>query len=59
MEPWGDYPWWNNYINKPHENNDSIVYDILQTILKPILLRRTKTSKTKNGKNILELPEKK
>lgn len=29
LDPWGDYPWWTNYINTPHLNNDPIVYEIL------------------------------
>lgn len=59
LEPWSDYVWWNTYINKPNEKNDPIVFQILQTILRPILLRRTKKTQTKDGNFIIQLPEKK
>jgi DNA repair protein RAD5 len=42
LEPWSDYVWWNTYINKPNEKSDKVVFQILQSILRPILLRRTK-----------------
>ena len=58
LEPWSDYIWWNTYINKPHEKNDPVVYQILQTILKPVLLRRTKKTQNSKGELIIELPEK-
>ncbi|KAL4512333.1 hypothetical protein ABPG72_005335 [Tetrahymena utriculariae] len=58
LEPWSDYIWFNNYINKPHEKGDLVVYDVLKTILRPILLRRTKKSKDINGNSIISLPEK-
>lgn len=58
MEPWSDYLWWNTYINKPHEEGDTNVFKILQTILSPIVLRRTKKSKKKNGELIIQLPQK-
>ena len=59
LEPWSDYVWWNNYINKPNERSDPVVFKILQTILKPILLRRTKRSQQSNGELLIELPERK
>ena len=58
VEPWSDYVWWNTYINKPNEKNDPIVFQILQTILRPILLRRTKKTQGKDGNLIIQLPEK-
>lgn len=58
LEPWSDYVWWNTYINKPNEKNDPIVFQILQTILRPILLRRTKKTQGKDGQLIIQLPEK-
>ncbi|KAM3138535.1 hypothetical protein pb186bvf_009287 [Paramecium bursaria] len=58
LEPWSDYVWWNTHINKPYEQNDSNVFKLLQTIMKPILLRRTKQSRDKEGNKIIDLPEK-
>jgi len=53
IEPWSDYLWWNSYINKPYEKKDPLVFQIIQTIIAPILLRRTKKGKTKDGKSIV------
>lgn len=58
VEPWSDYLWWNSYINKPYEKKDNMVFDVIQTIIAPILLRRTKSTKDKNGQSIIDLPEK-
>lgn len=40
------------------QNGDPVVYEIIQTIIKPIMLRRTKQTKDRNGKNIIALPDK-
>ena len=58
LEPWSDYLWWNSYINKPYEKKEPLVFEIIQSIIRPILLRRTKKGKTKDGKSIIDLPEK-
>lgn len=58
IEPWSDYLWWNSYINKPYDKKENLVFDIIQTIIAPILLRRTKATKDKDGKSIIDLPEK-
>ena len=58
LEPWSDYLWWNSYINKPYEKKDPLVFTILRSIISPILLRRTKKGKTKDGRSIIDLPEK-
>lgn len=58
LEPWSDYLWWNAYINRPYEKKDPMVFQMVQTIITPILLRRTKKGKTKDGRSIVDLPEK-
>jgi DNA repair protein RAD5 len=58
LEPWSDYQWWNTYINKPYEKGITTVFEMLQQIINPILLRRTKKSKTKDGNYIISLPNK-
>ncbi|CAD8102728.1 unnamed protein product [Paramecium sonneborni] len=58
LEPWSDYLWWNAYINKPHEEGKENIFPLLNSILRPILLRRTKKSKDQNGKPIISLPNK-
>jgi len=56
VETWGEYFWWNNYINKHTTQEESA--EIVRGILKPILLRRTKKSTYLDGRGILELPPK-
>ncbi|KAL4500503.1 hypothetical protein ABPG72_003454 [Tetrahymena utriculariae] len=51
-----DYYWWNKHINNC-ENNEE-VFKLLQNILKPILLRRTKKSKYNDGSSIIKIPKK-
>lgn len=58
LEPWSDYLWWNAYINKPHEEGKDNIFPLLNSILRPILLRRTKKSKDQNGRPIISLPNK-
>ena len=56
IEVFGEYFWWNTYINK--FTNDNEAFGILNQILNSLLLRRTKKSTYSNGTKILELPEK-
>src|SRR5947209_6340511 len=52
----GDYYWWNNYINKNDDKAEA--GEILMEVLGPLTLRRTKEQKYQNGENILHLPPK-
>ncbi|PPD69365.1 hypothetical protein GOBAR_DD33755 [Gossypium barbadense] len=56
VEPWGNWPWWNKLIQKPFEEGDQRGLKLVQSILKPIMLRRTKCSTDRYGKPILVLP---
>ncbi|XVF46843.1 hypothetical protein PTKIN_Ptkin03bG0060200 [Pterospermum kingtungense] len=56
VEPWGNWPWWNKLIQKPFEEGDERGLKLVQSILKPIMLRRTKCSTDRDGKPILVLP---
>jgi DNA repair protein RAD5 len=56
IEPWSDYLWWNRMINKPSLQNEVKCFEILRKLLKPIVLRRTKATKLKNGASIVDLP---
>ncbi|CXJ03417.1 DNA repair protein RAD5, putative [Plasmodium berghei] len=59
IKPYGNVEWWNkeivDYVNR---NKLNIALDIVRKISSPILLRRTKSSKTKEGCNIITLPKK-
>lgn len=56
IEPWGSWSWWNKLIQKPFEDGDERGLSLVQNILRPIMLRRTKSSTDKEGKPILVLP---
>jgi len=56
VETWGDYFWWNTYVNKQKAQEESS--KLIRGILKMILLRRTKKSTYLDGSNILQLPPK-
>ncbi|XP_073221698.1 DNA repair protein RAD5A isoform X2 [Cicer arietinum] len=56
IEPWGHWAWWNKLIQKPFEGGDERGLKLVQSILKPIMLRRTKNSTDREGKPILVLP---
>ncbi|KAK9279319.1 hypothetical protein L1049_012998 [Liquidambar formosana] len=56
VEPWGNWAWWNKLIQKPFEEGDERGLKLVQSILKPIMLRRTKFSTDQEGRPILVLP---
>ena len=56
LDTWGEYFWWNTYINKYTSHDEAA--KLIRGILKPIILRRTKKSTYLDGRNILELPKK-
>lgn len=58
LEPWANISYWNTFITIPFAKKDyKQALDVVQSILAPILLRRTKNMK-KNGKPLVELPSK-
>ncbi|CAN6806439.1 unnamed protein product [Brassica oleracea] len=56
IEPWGTWAWWNKLVQKPFEEGDERGLKLVQSILKPIMLRRTKSSTDRDGRPILVLP---
>ncbi|XP_028097411.1 DNA repair protein RAD5A isoform X1 [Camellia sinensis] len=56
VEPWGNWAWWNKLIQKPFEEGDERGLKLVQSILRPIMLRRTKFSTDREGRPILILP---
>ncbi|OWM68962.1 DNA repair protein RAD5A isoform X2 [Punica granatum] len=56
VEPWGNWAWWNKLIQKPFEEGDERGLKLVQSILKPIMLRRTKFTTDQEGRPILVLP---
>ncbi|MCO5557473.1 hypothetical protein L7F22_011038 [Adiantum nelumboides] len=56
VEPWSNWGWWNKLVQKPFQDGDERGLRILQAILQPLMLRRTKESTDQEGRLILELP---
>lgn len=56
VEPWCNWAWWNKLIQKPYENGDPRGMRLIKAILRPLMLRRTKETKDKEGRPILVLP---
>ncbi|XP_047317619.1 DNA repair protein RAD5A isoform X2 [Impatiens glandulifera] len=56
IEPWGNWAWWNKLVQKPFDEGDERGLKLVQSILKPIMLRRTKSSTDRDGRPILVLP---
>ncbi|KAK2984529.1 hypothetical protein RJ640_025026 [Escallonia rubra] len=56
VEPWGSWAWWSRLVQKPFEEGDERGLKLVQTILRPIMLRRTKFSTDQEGRPILLLP---
>ncbi|GAA5955129.1 hypothetical protein JCM3765_003203 [Sporobolomyces pararoseus] len=59
LEPWGNFSFFKTFVTVPFQNKDPKAIQVIQVILESILLRREKKMKDKNGKPIVELPEKK
>lgn len=56
VEPWRSWGWWNKLVQKPFEEGDERGLKLVQSVLQPIMLRRTKCSTDKEGRPILVLP---
>lgn len=59
LEPFTDRTMWTNYIGAPAKIGDPLGVSRLQLLMRHLALRRTKQTKDKAGKPILEIPEKK
>ncbi|KAK9476204.1 SNF2 family N-terminal domain-containing protein [Lipomyces japonicus] len=60
IEPWSHFQFWRTFITIPFESKDFLqALDVVQTVLEPIILRRTKNMKDKNGEPLVSLPPKK
>ncbi|CAL5337466.1 unnamed protein product [Camellia sinensis] len=56
VEPWCNWAWWSKLIQRPYENGDQRGMKLIKAILRPLMLRRTKETKDKEGRPILVLP---
>jgi DNA repair protein RAD5 len=59
VEPWSNFSFWKTFITVPFESKDFMrALDVVQTVLEPLALRRTKDMKTPNGEALVPLPPK-
>ncbi|KAK4138124.1 hypothetical protein BT67DRAFT_369919 [Trichocladium antarcticum] len=60
VEPWNNFSFWRTFITVPFESKDFMrALDVVQTVLEPLVMRRTKDMKTPDGKPLVDLPPKK
>jgi len=59
VEPWNNFSFWRTFITVPFESKDFMrALDVVQTVLEPLVMRRTKDMKTPDGKPLVALPPK-
>jgi DNA repair protein RAD5 len=59
VEPWSNFSFWRTFITVPFESKDFMrALDVVQTVLEPLVMRRTKDMKTPDGEPLVPLPAK-
>ncbi|KAI9745161.1 MAG: DNA helicase rad5 [Claussenomyces sp. TS43310] len=59
VEPWSNFSFWKTFITVPFESQDFMrALDVVQTVLEPLVLRRTKDMRTPTGEALVPLPPK-
>ncbi|KAK0637382.1 RAD5-like protein [Bombardia bombarda] len=59
VEPWNNFSFWRTFITVPFESKDFMrALDVVQTVLEPLVMRRTKDMKTPDGEPLVALPPK-
>lgn len=57
VEPWSNFSFWKTFITVPFESKDFIrALDVVQTVLEPLVIRRTKDMHTPDGQALVPLP---
>lgn len=57
VEPWSNFSFWKTFITAPFEKGEFVrALDVVQTVLEPLVLRRTKDMKTPDGEALVPLP---
>lgn len=60
VAPWNNFSFWKTFITVPFESGDFVrALDVVQTVLEPLVMRRTKDMKTPDGQPLVPLPPKK
>ncbi|KAF2762836.1 DNA repair protein rad5 [Pseudovirgaria hyperparasitica] len=59
VEPWSNFSFWKTFITVPFESGDFVrALNVVQTVLEPLVMRRTKDMKTPSGEALVSLPAK-
>jgi DNA repair protein RAD5 len=59
VEPWSNFSFWRTFITVPFESKNFVrALDVVQTVLEPLVMRRTKDMKTPDGQPLVPLPPK-
>ncbi|PHH59101.1 hypothetical protein CDD81_3796 [Ophiocordyceps australis] len=59
VEPWNNFSYWKTFITVPFESGDFMrALNVVQTVLEPLVMRRTKDMKMPNGEALVRLPPK-
>ena len=57
VEPWSNFSFWKTFITVPFESKEFIrALDVVQTVLEPLVMRRTKDMRTPDGQALVPLP---
>ncbi|OQD74787.1 hypothetical protein PENDEC_c009G00804 [Penicillium decumbens] len=58
VEPWSNFSFWRTFITVPFESKEFVrALNVVQSVLEPLVLRRTKTMKTPKGEPLVPLPK--
>ncbi|KAL5002203.1 DNA repair protein rad5 [Aspergillus recurvatus] len=58
VEPWNNFSFWKTFITTPFESKEVVrAISVVQTVLEPLVLRRTKSMKTPEGEPLVPLPK--
>ncbi|KAJ5498873.1 Zinc finger RING-type [Penicillium expansum] len=59
VEPWSNFSFWKTFITVPFESKEYVrALNVVQSVLEPLVLRRTKSMKTPEGQPLVPLPKK-
>ncbi|KAK0388368.1 hypothetical protein NLU13_4613 [Sarocladium strictum] len=59
VEPWNNFSFWKTFVTVPFEAGEFVrALDVVQTVLEPLVMRRTKDMKTPDGQLLVPLPPK-
>ncbi|KAL6721769.1 DNA helicase rad5 [Lecanora helva] len=57
VDPWSNFSFWKTFITVPFESKDFLrALDVVQTVLEPLVIRRTKDMQTPDGEALVPLP---